>query len=160
MTIQFVTGADDRMFLHTLILLQTFANVGAADAIKVCDFGFTKGQRRFLKAHGQLLVANPPIPKRYGHPWYRKAALVQFIARAVDTAVWLDCDVMLTRDPRSEVAALVAEMRQSGEIVAACNENFDLGAFCHNWEAKGKNTVPFVRLLHHFGRRVSPSLSK
>jgi hypothetical protein len=151
MTIQFVTGADDRMFLHTLILLQTFANVGAADAIKVCDFGFTKGQRRFLKAHGQLLVANPPIPKRYGHPWYRKAALVQFIARAVDTVVWLDCDVMLTRDPRSEVAALVAGMQQSGEIVAACNENFDLGAFCHNWEAKGKNTVPFVRLLHQLG---------
>jgi hypothetical protein len=42
MTIQFVTGADDRMFLHTLILLQTFANVGAADAIKVCDFGLRK----------------------------------------------------------------------------------------------------------------------
>ncbi|MFZ0196224.1 MAG: hypothetical protein WAL14_15550, partial [Pseudolabrys sp.] len=60
-------------------------------------------------------------------------------------------DVMLTRDPRSEVAALVAEMQQSGEIVAACNENFDLGAFCHNWEAKGKNTVPFVRLLHQLG---------
>ena len=105
MTIQFVTGADDRMFLHTLILLQTFANVGAAGAIKVCDFGFTKGQRRFLKARGQLLVANPPIPQsHHGHPWYRKAALVEYIARDVDTVVWLDCDVMLTGDPRSEVA--------------------------------------------------------
>jgi hypothetical protein len=151
MTIQFVTGADDRMFLHTLILLQTFANVGAADAIKVCDFGLTKGQRSFLKAHGQLLVADPSIPQSYQHPWYSKAALVQFIAPDVDTVVWLDCDVMLTSDPRSEVAALVAEMRQSGEIVAACNERFDLGEFCRNWEAKGKNTVPFVRLLHQFG---------
>jgi hypothetical protein len=41
MTIQFVTGADDRMFLQTLILLQSFANAGATGAIKVCDFGFT-----------------------------------------------------------------------------------------------------------------------
>jgi hypothetical protein len=151
MTIQFVTGADARMFLHTLILLQTFANVGAADAIKVCDFGLTKGQRSFLKAQGQLLVADPSIPGRYQHPWYRKAALVQFIASDVDTVVWLDSDVMLTGDPRPEVATLVAEMRQSGEIVAACNEGFDLGTFCRNWEAKGKNTVPFVRLLHQFG---------
>lgn len=45
MNVQFVTGADDRVFLQTLILLQSFANAGAADAIKVCDFGFTPGQR-------------------------------------------------------------------------------------------------------------------
>jgi len=139
------------MFLHALILLQTFANVGAADAIKVCDFGLTKGQRRFLKAHRQLLVADPSIPERYQHPWYHKAALVQFIARDVDTVVWLDSDVMLTRDPRPKVAALVTEMRQSGEIIAACNEGLDLGAFCRNWEVKGKNTVPFVQVLQQFG---------
>jgi hypothetical protein len=151
MTIQFVTGADDRMFLHTLILLQSFENVGAADAIKVCDFGFTKGQRRFLETHGQLLVADPSIPERYQHPWYRKASLVQYIARDVDTVVWLDCDVILTGDPRPQVAALVAEMRQRGEIIAACNEGFDLDAFCRNWEAKGKNTAPFVQLLQQAG---------
>lgn len=76
---------------------------------------------------------------------------MEYIARDVDTVVWLDCDVMLTGDPRSEVAALVSEMRQSGEIIAACNESFDLGTFCRNWETKGKNTVPFVRLLHQLG---------
>jgi lipopolysaccharide biosynthesis glycosyltransferase len=117
----------------------------------VCDFGFAKGQQSFLEAHGQLLVADPPIPQRYQHPWYRKAALVQFIARDVDAVVWLDCDVVLTGDPRPQVAALVAEMRQRGEMVAACNEELDLGAFCRNWEAKGKNTAPFVQLLHQLG---------
>lgn len=151
MIVQFVTGADDRMFMQTLILLQSFANVGAAGAIKVCDFGFTAGQRSFLKAHDYLLVADPPIPQSHQHPWYRKAALVEFIARDVDAAVWLDSDVILAGDPRSEVEALVAEMRHSGEMIAACNEGFDLGTFCHSWEAKGKNTAPFVRLLHQFG---------
>jgi len=151
MTIQFVTGADDRMFLQTLILLQSCSNAGVAGAIKVCDFGLTQGQRGFLKAHGQLLEADPPIPQSHKHPWYHKAALVEFIARDVDTAVWLDSDVMLTGDPRPEVAALVDEMRQRGEMIAACNEGFDLGTFCRSSEAKGKNTAPFVRLLHQFG---------
>ena len=128
--------------LHTLILLQTFANVGAADAIKVCDFGFTKGQRRFLKARGQLLVANPPIPKSERPSLVSQTALVEYIARDVDTVVGLDCDVMLTGDPRSEVAELVSEMRQSGEIVAACNENFDLGTFCQTGRQKERIRSP------------------
>jgi len=139
------------MFLHTLILLQSFANAGAADAIKVCDFGFTPGQRSFLKSHDKLLAADPPIPQSHQHPWYHKAALVEFIPRDIDATVWLDSDVMLTRDPRSEVAALIAEMRNSGAMIAACIIGIDLGAFCRDWEAAGKNMAPFVNLLHRFG---------
>jgi hypothetical protein len=76
---------------------------------------------------------------------------VEFIARDVEAAVWLDCDVILTRDPRSEVAALVAAMQRSGVVIAACGSGLDLGAFCLDWEAKGRNMAPFVELLHQFG---------
>jgi len=152
MNVQFVTGADDRMFLQTLILLQSFANAGAADAIKVCDFGFAPGPRSFLKSNDKLLVADPPIPESHRqHPWYHKAALVEFIARDVDATVWLDSDVLLTGDPRLEIGALVAEMRNSGAMVAACMDGTDLGTACRDWKAAGQNTVPFAELLHRFG---------
>jgi len=151
MKVQFVTGADKRMFLQTLILLQSFANVGATDTIKVCDFGLTEGQRSFLRARDLLLVAHTSIPQSYQHPWYQKAALVDFIACDSDATIWLDCDVMLTRDLRPDVTALVAEMRDSGATIAVCVDGTDLDTFCRHWEAAGKNTVPFVELLHRFG---------
>jgi hypothetical protein len=152
MAIQFVTGADNQMFVQTLMLLQSFANAGAAGAIKVCDFGFTPGQQNFLKTRDQLLVAHPPIPESHRHPWFHKAALVDFLPRNVDAVVWLDADMLVTGDPRSEIEALVAEMRRSGAVIAACGDDVgDLDTFCRLGETQGRGIAPFVRILHQLG---------
>jgi hypothetical protein len=153
MTAQFVTGADERMFFQTLILLQSFANVGATHAIKVCDFGLTPGQQSFLAAYDQLLVADPPIPESHRHPWYCKAALADFVGHDVDIVIWLDADVMVTRDPRSEIAALIAEMQRTGAVIAACKDasELNLAGFCRKWKEEGRNVSPFVRLLSQLG---------
>ena len=152
MKLQIVTGADDRMFLHTLILLQSFANAGAADAIKVCDFGLTVGQQSFLKSRDMLLVAEMPLPTANKHPWYKKAALVDFIPSDADAVMWLDSDVMLTgKTLLSEVAALIDEMRDASAVIAACRDELDLGSFCRMWDGQGKNVAPFAQILDDFG---------
>jgi hypothetical protein len=152
MNLQIVTGADERMFLHTLILLQSFANAGAADAIKVCDFGLTVGQQGFLKSRDMLLVAKVPLPTASKHPWYKKAALVDFIPDGADAVMWLDSDVMLTGPTvLSEVAGLIDEMRRADEIIAACRDELDLVSFCRAWGARGKNIAPFAQVLDDCG---------
>jgi len=154
MNMQFVTGTDDRLFLYALILLQSFANAGAADAIKVCDFGLTAGQRSFLKSHNKLLVAETPLPSNCQHPIYKKAALVDYIPYDIDAVMWLDADVMLTgKTPLLEVAALIHEMNNSGAMIAACADqnNLDLGSFFSFFQTLGHNTAPFVELLDRLG---------
>ena len=158
MVLQFVTGADSGMFAQSLILLQSFEDCGANRGIQVCDFGLAAGQREFLRARGQLLVADsPPLGRR--HPWYYKASLGDFMSPGSDGIVWLDADMIVTADPRRAVTTLAAEMRAGGQVIATCPDggNLDLGGFCTTWSQNGTDTAPAMRLFKQY--RIAPTHS-
>jgi len=82
--IDYLTGTDARTFPQCFILLQSFERSAPGARFRVCDFGLTGGQRRFLGSRGQLATANPPVPKALDHPWFHKAALGTFVKPDTD----------------------------------------------------------------------------
>ncbi|HZB93471.1 MAG TPA: hypothetical protein VE397_18630, partial [Stellaceae bacterium] len=155
MTIQFLTGTDSRMFGHVFILLQSFAELEASGAIAVCDFGLSAPQRRFLEARGQLAEV-PALRGKRIHPWYAKASLVDFLPRAAEVAVWVDADMVMIQDPRTLVAALVAEMAKERQTLAACVDDprIDIARFIQKIEQIGGDVRPFRALLAQW--RIPP----
>jgi hypothetical protein len=148
MSARFLTGTNAKMFGQTLILMQSFAESGAGDALTVCDFGLTPAQRRFLAARRQLATL-PKRPEEGRHSWYDKASLGDFIDGDPETVVWVDADMIVTSDPRPLVAAILVEMTRDGHCIAACPDDsgHDLGHFLR-WASDGGNDcVQFRRVL-------------
>ncbi len=148
MNVRFLTGTNATMFGQTLILMQSFAESGAGDALTICDFGLTEAQQRFLTSRYQLAT----LPNRAAdgrHSWYDKASLGDFIAGDPDAVVWVDADMIVTSDPRPPVAAILAEMKRDGHRVAACPDDSGhrLDDFLRWASADGKDCVQFRRLL-------------
>src|SRR5689334_8231746 len=112
--LRFFTGSDAKMLPQAFILLQSFAEAGAADDLAFCDFGLTAPQRRLLERRWHVLDGS-----RATHPWVRKASLIDYIGGA-ENAVWIDADMILLRDPRPELARVIPEMAAQGHVIAAC----------------------------------------
>jgi hypothetical protein len=155
MTIQFLTGADSRMFAQLFILLQSFEDLGASAAIAVCDFGLSAPQRRFLEERRQL-AALPPSRGKPLHPWYYKSSLIDFLPREAEVAAWVDADMVMLADPRPAVAALVAEMAKDGQTFATCVDDprREIAHFLEEIEQGGRNVRPFRELLAQW--RIAP----
>src|SRR6266851_3511911 len=114
MAIEYFAGTDARMFPQCFMLLPSFEEAGAPNTLRICDFGLSSGQRRFLASRGQLATPTPAVPKHLKDPWYHKAALVDFGSRNAAAYVWLDADMVVLTDPRPLVAAILDEMGRSG----------------------------------------------
>jgi hypothetical protein len=151
--IAYRTGTNDKLFAQTLILLQSLEEVGAQRLLKVCDFGLSEGERRFLESRGQLAVADPPVPPKLSHPWYHKAALQDFADPEAEAIVWLDADMIMTADPRPVVEAILAEMRREGHALATTQDviGLSLGDTIRRIAAAHENSRPFLRLLEEHG---------
>src|SRR5215831_14054999 len=149
MKIDYLTGSDAQMFAQTLILMQSFAAAGGSHKLRICDFGLTKGQRRFLQKRGQLASAKPPIPQQYDHPWHRKAALGRFADPDADAVVWLDADMVVVADVCAQVEMLVAEMKRTKHAIAASadRDQFSIADFLLEMESHGGNVQPFRQTL-------------
>ncbi len=150
--IDYLTGANDKMFGQTLVLLQAVEEVGASGLVRVCDLGLTEGERRFLDSLGRLAVADPPLPGEFHHPWYHKAALVDYARPDAETVVWIDADMILMTDPRPHVDALLDEMRSEGRVVAAAPDYHpSIGESIRHLGSEGYDVSPFVRRLREHG---------
>jgi hypothetical protein len=150
--IDYLTGADSRMFAQALILIQSLEEAGAHGLVRVCDFGLDAGQRRFLESRGQLAFADPPLPSRFHHAWYHKATIVDCARPDAETVMWIDADMMLMADPRPHVDALVSAMRRDGCRVAAAPDcTPSIGDYILTARAKGYDVDPFVQRLAEYG---------
>jgi hypothetical protein len=154
MKIAFLTGTDASMFGQVLLLLQSFEDVGAGGALTICDFGLNQRQRRFLEARYRLAV-RPAATEDGQHAWYQKASLLDFAVGGPDAVVWIDADMIVTRDPRPLISEILAEMSRDGHCVAVCRDDtgFDLDQFLQ-WTANdGRKCVRFAELIE--SRNVS-----
>lgn len=149
--IEYLTGADDKLFAQSLILLQSMEEAGGL--VRVCDFGLTEGERRFLESLGRLAVADPPVPARLDHAWYHKGALASFARPDAEAVVWLDADMIVTADPRAEVEGIVSEMRAAGQSIATTQDviELNLGDTIRRIGAAHENARPFLRKLEETG---------
>jgi hypothetical protein len=153
MKIDYLTGTDAGMFAQTFILMQSFAATGSGNKFRICDFGLTEGQRRFLQERGQLATADPLVPEQYDHPWHRKAALGRYASPGADAVVWLDADMVVIVGICAEVEVLVAEMKRNKHAIAASadRDGFSIADFLSEMESHGGNVQPFRQTLAQTG---------
>jgi len=157
MAVQFVTGTDAALFWQTVILLQSFEEAEACIPVKVCDFGLTPAQKGFLAERDQLIPI-PPLTGTLHHPWNYKTVLGSLVGPGTDAIVWLDADMVVTRDPGPLVTEIVEAMKSLGQIVAACPDDcgYSLGSFLEIEGGKGRNVAPFKRNLEAHGVDLTP----
>jgi Glycosyl transferase family 8 len=149
---QLLTGTNAKMFAQTFILMQSLSESGTTHPLTVCDFGLTGAQRAFLKSRGQLATI-PSLPRnRRHHPWYHKAALVEFMTREASTAVWLDADMMVMSDIGPLIDTMVADMNDSGQNVAACQDTpgMDIDNIVRSWLRTERDCERFLQLLRQW----------
>jgi hypothetical protein len=119
MRLQFVTGADARSFAQLCILLGAFAEMPGGSMPLVCDFGLMPEHRRFLERR----VPVRPMARYTGghdHPWFYKASIGDALAGDDIAPVWLDADLLPTRDPTPDATRILEEMKATGQAIAAC----------------------------------------
>ena len=90
---------------------------------RVCDFGLTPAQRRFLAGLGWLLPRPISVPEGI-HPYLAKAALIEYLAEDQGEAgkplVWIDTDMLATGPLEVRLRTLMAAMVEQGAVLAAC----------------------------------------
>ena len=157
MTIAYITGADANIFANTLMLLDSIENHEPDLSLQVCDYGFTPPQARFLEALGCLLPTPPQHADR-SHPWYFKAAMVDYvIPTGADELVWIDSDIIALRPFRAAMEALAEEMNSGGFAVAACPDasGVTLESFLSDWRGRDADVTPFEEMINDYG--IDPS---
>ena len=153
MTIAYITGADNNLFANTLMLLDSIAAHEPALELKVCDYGFTASQARFLTELGCLL----PTPAQHAghpHPWYFKAAMVDYVTPlGADELVWIDSDIIALKPFRTALEKLETPMREAGKSVAACPDasGVTLEDFLTDWRGRDADVDPFDQMLQARG---------
>jgi len=148
-----ITGSDSRLFGNLCMLLQSMREQDSGAIVYVCDFGFEKAHRDFLNAIG-ILLAKPHHLKDRQHPWYAKAAMVDFLpcrpeTEGSDGFVWIDADIIAAQPVANDIQTIAANLREHGQAAALCPDanGVDLDAFIADWEARGEDLSVFKRLL-------------
>jgi len=151
--ISLITGADSRLFGNLCMLLQSMQEQDPAATVYVCDFGFDAPHRAFLEASG-ILLEKPGHLKDRKHPWYAKAAMVDFLQSKPETEnadgfVWIDADIIAVRPIAGDILKIDEELRASGQAAALCPDanGVDLDGFISDWEQRNEDLSAFKRLL-------------
>ncbi|MEQ9487545.1 MAG: hypothetical protein RIM72_00980 [Alphaproteobacteria bacterium] len=148
-----ITGADSRLFGNLCMLLQSMHEHDPDTPVHVCDFGFDAVHRDFLNALG-LLLAKPDHLKDRRHPWYAKAAMVDFLPARPETDgsdgfVWIDADIVAERPVAAAIEALADDLLRTDCAAALCPDanGVDLDGFISDWEKRGEDLSAFKTLL-------------
>ncbi|MBB6254818.1 hypothetical protein [Nitrospirillum iridis] len=159
--ILYVTGADRRYFATTLLLLESFARRLPEDALMVCDYGLTPGQRAYLAERGQLLDRPGSVPETL-HPYAKKAAILDYVGdRPWRGLCWIDADMLVAGLDADLMTRLWGRMEAAGaEIALTTDINGislqDVAAL----DEGGTAMAPFRALLADSGAdRTAPYLS-
>jgi len=149
--IRFVTGTNATMFAQLFPLLQAFDASGRRDRLVVADFGLTPFQRAFLAGRGQLRQSLWSEVEKV-HPWWCKAALIDYLAADEAGLIWIDADMFPLKDPQPEVEALLDTMAAAGHTLAAAADSSASIASLLTFSARsGKECTPFQLLLTQYG---------
>lgn len=142
-----VTGADARCFAMTGILDQSLARWLPDVPLRVCDFGLTSAQRRFLETSGRLLPRPDSVAADL-HPYFAKAALCDYLPGHDGPVIWFDSDMVAVAPLAERLTAILAAMRQSGAGSAACPdaEAASIDAFIARW-----SVAPFAAAARTLG---------
>ncbi len=120
MTLLLTTGVDERYFWLLFPLFTSVARHSPGAVVRVCDFGMNAAQTAFLREKGVLLEM-PAYLADAPHPWYRKAALADYVAGFDwDGVVWLDSDMVALGDLNGMLSAMAEAMRLAGQDIAVC----------------------------------------
>lgn len=155
MRILFVAGADARFFALLGALIESFALKVPGAVLHVCDYGFTGKQRAFLEAKGMLLP-RPPEMAADLHHFYKKAALIDYLAgreQDADAVVWIDSDMVLVNPLLPDLETIVAAMRAQRAELAICREASapSIHDFITSITAPNVTVEPFARMLAEHG---------
>lgn len=152
-TLSLISGADNRLFGNLCMLLQSFHEQDTGTTVYVCDFGFEDSQRDFLNALG-ILLPKPAHLNSYRHPWYAKAAMVDFLqshskTRESEGFVWIDADIIAVRPVLAAIQKTAKDLQQNGKVAALCPDanGVDLNGFITDWESRDEDLTDFRRLL-------------
>lgn len=116
--ILYVTGADERYFATTLLLLESFARQLPQARLMVCDYGLGPGQRAYLAERGQLLPRPPGLPETL-HPYAKKAAILDYVGDLPWQALcWIDADMLAVGLDDTVMAQLLQRLEASGADIA------------------------------------------
>lgn len=144
--ILFVTGTNSRLFAQVGPLMGSFAHRLPGETLWVADFGLAPAERDFLAQAGLLLPR--PAHVRADHPWYGKAALLDFVRdRHFDALVWIDVDMVVVGDLGAAIRAELAAMAREGQGVAATPNlpPTSVADFAARLEAGRQDQAPFLR---------------
>lgn len=153
--LKLITGADDKLLGNLFMLLEGARQVEPTAPLAVCDFGFSPGARQFLDTLG-VLLHKPSFVETYDHPWYAKAAMGDYVEAADPHApgfVWIDADIIPTKQFARALDGLAIDMVQSGACWAVCPDvsGGTLNDFIAEWTERGRDIAPFRPMLDRFG---------
>lgn len=153
LTLSLITGSDSRLFGNLCMLLQSMHEQDPGATLFVCDFGFEPSHREFLTALG-LFLAKPDHLKDRHHPWYAKAAMVDFLQSRPETEdsdglVWIDADIIAVQPVSDDIQTLADELHDHGQCAALCADanGVNLDGFIADWEQRSEDLSAFKRLL-------------
>lgn len=127
MSLIFVTGSNSAFFNSLLVFLQSFSERLPGQRLFVCDYGLTGPQATFLRGLG-LLLEWPPSLAPASDVFVCKAALLRYLRHGGhrvedgDAVVWMDGDLTVMDAGVGDFDTVVAEMRRTGAVAAACGE--------------------------------------
>lgn len=151
MDILFVTGSDSAFFNSLLVCLQAFSERMPGYRLRVCDFGLTGAQAKFLRSLGALLERPPVVAS--GGVFHCKGALGHYlrhngyVAANFSTVIWLDADLTLMEVGIGDFHSVIADMTSASADIAACIEpaGRHLGLMVSLFPDAA--LAPFVRIL-------------
>ena len=121
----YVIPFDKKYFLLGICLLHNFRKLSVdCSLIFVPDFGLTVDQINFLNAFG-VTVLKPPTHLVGTHPYKQKANLAYFLAKnglLGRYIIFLDADMILLKNPESELRKIIQAMSTNNKKIAVCEE--------------------------------------
>lgn len=145
----FITGSDSNLFPSILMLINSMAQHMPKAILKICDYGFTPEQADFL-SRLDLLLETPPHLKNSPHPWYNKAAMVDYLDDVEDECfIWLDADMVILRPFEEDINAIIEGMHDAGKSIAVCPDSFKapIDGFIADWKTRNNTLDTFERQL-------------
>ncbi|MEE2961398.1 MAG: glycosyltransferase [Myxococcota bacterium] len=135
--ITYVTGADDRFFAMTLCLLHSFRRWCPNQTLWVCDFGLSRGNKRFFTNEG-ILLERPPDVALEKDPFYFKVNIDKYLGdKQIDNTVWIDSDCLIFGPLHDALSLCVNKYRQLGFEIALCRDSGvdSIGHFLEKYHA-------------------------
>ncbi|TWB45726.1 hypothetical protein [Nitrospirillum pindoramense] len=150
--ILYVTGADERYFATTLLLLESFARQMPQARLMVCDYGLAPGQLAYLADRGQLLPRPEGLPETL-HPYAKKAAILDYVGDLPWQALcWIDADMLAVGLDGAIMAHLLQRLEASGADIALTTDINELTlSDVAAMDAGGTTMAPFRALLAESG---------